>query len=135
MDALVSFHFVYEGSDQYPDARSFVMKFDVTPDARLAAIIRHEDEAFDERLDALMDDLDIDYAEEWPSFDADLFGWLTNCHELHGDPLVEVQRVRDFLLDEGFRGGEIVEIPYEEFLAMAKHTHTQAELEAALATL
>jgi hypothetical protein len=132
MDALVSFHFAYEGNDLYPDARSFVMKFDVTPDARLLAIIRHEDDAFDQRLFALLDDLDIDFAEEWPSFDADLFGWLTNCHELHGDPLVEVRRVRDFLLDEGFRGGEIVEIPYEQFLDMAKHTHTQAELVAVL---
>ncbi|WP_274644531.1 hypothetical protein [Pseudomonas serbica] len=135
MDALVSFHFVYEGSDLYPDARSFVMKFDVTPDARLAAIIRHEDDGFDQRLDELMDDLDIDYPEEWPSFDADLFGWLTNNHELHGDPLEEVRRVRDFLLDEGFRGGEIVEIPYKQFLAMAAHTHTQADLEAVLNAL
>ena len=135
MDALVSFHFFYENSELYSHARSFVMKFDVTPDARLAAIIRHDDDEFDERLDALMDDLDIDYAEEWPSFDADLFGWLTNNHEDHGDPLAEVKRVRDFFLSEGFRGGEIVEIPYDHFIELAINTHTYAELEAVLNAL
>lgn len=128
MDALISFHFVYGDSDR---VRSFVMKFDVTPDVRLAKMIRHEDREFDNRLDELMDDLNIMFAEDWTTGNADLFGWLTNEHQDYGDPVEEVKRVRDFL-QEGFRGGDFVEMTGEEFETRAKQTNLMLDLEKAL---
>lgn len=132
MDALISFHFIYGDSGR---VRSFVMKFEVTPDIRLAKRIRHEDRDFDSRLEELLDDLEIMFAEDWTTGDADLFGWLTNEQQDYGNPVVEVKRVRDFFLVEGFRGGEIVEMTGDEFKARAKHTHTRLELEKALEVL
>lgn len=132
MDALISFHFVYGDSDR---VRSFVMKFDVTPDVRLSKMIRHEDREFDDRLDELMDDLNIMFAEDWTTGNADMFGWLTNEHQDYGEPVEEVKRVRDFFLQEGFRGGDIVEMTGEEFEARAKQTNLMLELEEALERL
>lgn len=135
MDALVGFHFQYDSEEQHESGRSFVIKFDVTPDERLANIIRMKDEDFDQRLTTLIDSLDINYAEEWPSGDCDLFGWLTNCHDEHGDPLKEVERVRDFFLQEGFRGGQITEMTGDEHEVFVENNHAQALLENELARL
>lgn len=135
MDAVVGFHFQYDSEAQPESGRSFVIKFDVTPDERLANIIRQKDEGFDQRLTALLDSLDINFAEDWPCGDCDLFGWLTNCHDEHGDPLKEVERVRDFFLQEGFRGGQITEMPGDEYDLFVENNHAQALLENELARL
>lgn len=131
MDAYVSFHFMHETGDKYPEGRSFVIKFDVTPDARLAAILKRHDDDFEERLDNLFDDeLEI-FGEPWETNSFDIFGWLTHDQDEDDDPLPVVQQVRDFFLKEGFRGGEITELSHDEFEQIALEIHAQS-LEAVL---
>jgi hypothetical protein len=85
-------------------------------------------------LDALLDNLDIDFAEEWRD-DRYFLGWLTNCQDYHGEALDEVVKLRDFLLAEGFRGGEIIDMTDEDFERFIEVDQTQELLEEAINSL
>lgn len=135
MEAFVGFHFMFDYASTYPEGRHFVIKFDVTPDARLAAIWRRRDDEFEERLNGFFDD-DIEiFGEDWETSNLDLFGWLTHDLDEDEDPLPVVEKVRDFFLKEGFLGGEIVEMTNDEFDKMAEECTSYSELEAALLAL
>jgi hypothetical protein len=135
MEAIVSFIFDYDSGPHYEDGRAFIIKFDVTPDPGLLAIANNEDDDFYSRMSDFLDELDINFAEEWTSGNCDILGWFTNCQDDHGDAKEQVVLLRDFLLTEGFRGGEITEMTHAEHEKFANNDQTQARLEAAIRAL
>jgi hypothetical protein len=130
MDAFVGFHFMFEHGE--PAGSHYVIKFDVTPDARLAAIWKRRDDEFEARLNEFFDEeLEI-YGEDWETGNFDLFGWLTHDLDREDDTLLVVEKVRDFFLKEGFRGGDIIQMTEKAFDQMAAECKTHVQLEAAL---
>ena len=135
MKALVNFIFMFDDSVEFPDGRIFLIEFDVTPSLKLGMRLKNQDENFLDDTAEFLDDLDINYAEDWPVGNSTSFGWLTNCHDDHGDPIQVVEKVRDYFLAEGFTGGEIREMSQAEFEDMEENDQTNALLEAAIAAL
>lgn len=130
MDAFVGFHFMFEHGE--PAGSHYVIKFDVTPDARLAEIWKRRDDEFEARLNEFFDEeLEI-YGEDWETGNFDLFGWLTHDLDREDDTLLVVEKVRDFFLKEGFRGGDIIQMTEKAFDQMAAECKTHVQLEAAL---
>lgn len=115
----VAFHFSYNEPSEF--TRSFVLKFQVDVNQRLNLINQGEDQAFEEALDDCLTDVNV---SGW----AELFGWSTYSQERYGDPVIEVQKLKEFFLSEGFEGGEVVEMDDAQYAAYVKTDRTQKKL-------
>lgn len=125
MDAFIGFHFMFDDAEKYPDGRHFVIKFDVTPSAELAAKLDGSDRDFTERLYSLFDDEMEIFGEDWETNNFDIMGWLSHDLWEEEDPVPVLEKLRNFFLKEGLRGGEITEMSEAEFDQLALSNHAE----------
>lgn len=135
MKALATFNFQYDNTPVFENGRSFLITFEVEPSEALGLKLNEDDDEFYDRLVDMVRGLDIHFAVDWPVGNATSFGWLTNCHDEREDPLLIVQKVRDFFLAEGFSGGGIQELTEEEWATLEDNDDTNLKLLAAIAAL
>lgn len=122
----VAFHFSYEKPSAF--TRSFVLKFQVEGNQRLNMISQGEDETFEDALQDCLQSMDTATTDVNISGWAELFGWSTYSQERYGDPLIEVQRLKEFFLSQGFEGGEVVEMDEAQYAAYVETDRTQKKL-------
>jgi hypothetical protein len=122
----VAFHFSYNEPSAF--TRNFVLKFLVEVNQRLSLISQNEDEVFDEALDDCLQSMDTATMDVNVSGWAELFGWSTYSQERYGDPLIEVQKLKEFFLSQGFEGGEVVEMDDAQYEAYVNTDRTQKKL-------
>jgi hypothetical protein len=122
----VAFHFSYDKPSAF--TRSFVLKFQVEVNQHLNLINQGEDETFEDALQDCLQSMDTATTDVNVSGWSELFGWSTYSQERYGDPLIEVQRLKEFFLAEGFEGGEIVEMGAAQYDAYAHTDRTQTKL-------
>lgn len=122
----VAFHFGYSKPTLF--TRSFVLKFQVEVNQRLNLINQGEDETFEDALQDCLQSMDTATTDVNISGWSELFGWSTYSQERYGDPLIEVQKLKEFFLSEGFDAGEIVEMDEAQYQAYAQTDRTQKKL-------
>jgi len=122
----VAFHFSYNEPSAF--TRSFVLKFQVEVNQRLSLINQSEHEEFEEALDDCLQAMDTATTDVNVSGWAELLGWSTYSQERYGDPLLEVQKLKEFFLYQGFEGGEVVEMDEAQYAAYVETDRTQKKL-------
>lgn len=128
------------GFDHTPDMNQqmgmvyFILKLEAPVNEAYAKLLKGEGDLLD-RLEDCLDDLDVAVCDADCFPDACNLGWSTYSQEKHGDALEQMKLLRDFFLNEGCTGGEIVEMGELEYLAFYTGDKTGVKYQRALDAL
>ena len=112
----------------------YVLKLQAPVTTAYAELLKGEGDLLD-RLEHCLDELDVAVCDANCFPDACSLGWSTYGQEKHGAALEQMELLRDFFLDEGCAGGEIVEMGEQEYLAFYTTDKTGVKYQRALDAL
>jgi hypothetical protein len=84
------------------------------------------------RLEDCLDELDVAVCDAGCYPDACSLGWTTYSQEQHGSALDQMEKLREFFLEEGCEGGEIVEMSEAQYLEFCTLDKAGARYQSAL---